>query len=279
MKITVVLSVFFSTLAAQAFIGNLDHKPCSVIYQEPGGVVLETTSEVGGLSFENCEGCDSLVINRYFAKGIEKLKNNFGLKDQETAAIYDFDNNCSVLIRTLGSKVTVLGSYGSSGGRGGVSNTPKSGGTTGGVHRTFLGSHEEARIASSPLNMNLDPGKTGYVAGPVIPTTGLQDWVTDFVLTRFIRLRGLEPALNSTASDRKILFHGTHEEGLLDFHESAGCIRLANHDMVEFYRELPLGSLVNVVFSDRKEKRNRIRNRAIPYNEAGHPGLVKAGRK
>ncbi|MEN0059493.1 MAG: L,D-transpeptidase [Bdellovibrio sp.] len=271
--------VFFSPAAfAQSWIGNLQHKNCPLLYKEPQGVILKESVVLDSWAVENCRDCADVYINSYFTSGVEKLR-QFGLRDQDRAALYDYDNNCVFLIQTSGRKVNILASYGASGGRGGVSNILKSGSTSGGVHRTFLGAQEESRIRHSSLNMNLDPGKSGYIASSVLPTTGYQDWQTDFVLTRFIRLKGLEPELNSNSMERKILFHGTHEEGLLDYHESAGCIRMANYDILDFYQHLPLGSLVNVVSSSRKEKRHRIpRNKVIVYDETQHPGLKRAGR-
>lgn len=276
---TVLTTSLFLGLGAKADIGNLEHKPCTTKYVEKQGQVLQTTVQYNNWLVANCLDCTPAVINPYFIAGVEKLK-QFGLKDQENAAIYDFDNNCVFVVSTNGSKIDVIRSYGASGGRGGVSNTPRSGGTTGGVHRTYLGAQEKTRIENAPLNLNLDPYKSGYKQSTVIPTTGLQDWETDFVLTRFIRLRGLEPQLNSTAMDRKILYHGTHEEGLLGYHESAGCIRMANKDVLEFYDLVPLGSLSNTVFSERGERRQRVpRSQVIRYDESKHPGLVKAGTK
>lgn len=56
----------------------------------------------------------------------------------------------------------------------------------------------------------------------------------DLILSRILRLDGLEPA-NANTFDRYIYIHGTNHEAQLGCPASAGCIRLANPAMIELF--------------------------------------------
>lgn len=56
----------------------------------------------------------------------------------------------------------------------------------------------------------------------------------DLVLTRIIRISGLEPE-NANTFDRYIYFHGTNQEDKLGEPASCGCIRLSNSDIIELH--------------------------------------------
>jgi len=56
----------------------------------------------------------------------------------------------------------------------------------------------------------------------------------DLVLTRIIRMEGLDEE-NRNTMDRFVYIHGTNHEELLGQPASWGCVRLANADMVELY--------------------------------------------
>ncbi len=61
----------------------------------------------------------------------------------------------------------------------------------------------------------------------------------DYVLTRILWLRGLEPGINAgpgiDSYQRTIYLHGTNQEHLLGQPASHGCIRLSNRDIMELY--------------------------------------------
>ncbi|MES2924361.1 MAG: HAD-IB family phosphatase [Verrucomicrobiota bacterium] len=57
---------------------------------------------------------------------------------------------------------------------------------------------------------------------------------SDLVLSRILRLDGLEPA-NANTFDRYIYIHGTNEEDQLGNPSSHGCIRLGNAAMIELF--------------------------------------------
>ena len=59
----------------------------------------------------------------------------------------------------------------------------------------------------------------------------------DLILSRILRLAGLEPGLNQGAGidsyDRYIYIHGTNHEQHLGTPASHGCIRMANRDIIK----------------------------------------------
>lgn len=81
----------------------------------------------------------------------------------------------------------------------------------------------------------------------------------DLVLTRVIRISGLEPG-NANTFDRFIYFHGTNREDLLGTPSSCGCIRLSNQDIIELHDRVepgmevvilpPLGKRGKLIFFD-----------------------------
>lgn len=76
----------------------------------------------------------------------------------------------------------------------------------------------------------------------------------DLVLTRIIRISGLEPE-NANTFDRFIYFHGTNREDLLGTPASCGCIRLSNRDIVELHDLVEPGMEVVILPPTRKRGR------------------------
>jgi lipoprotein-anchoring transpeptidase ErfK/SrfK len=56
----------------------------------------------------------------------------------------------------------------------------------------------------------------------------------DLVLTRILRLDGLDPA-NANTLERYIYIHGTNREDLVGQPAGHGCVRLRNDDMIELF--------------------------------------------
>ena len=202
----------------------------------------------------NCSGCNPVPVENYVVKGALRLKNEFKVRDGEIAVIYDYNANY-VHVITLESgtrtRVQIQKSYRSSGGRGGVSNRVKSGGTPAGAHVIYRKQGDGFRVGQT-----FDASKYGYQETVLTPTTGYQDWESDIVMTRILRLRGLEGELNNNSDKRSILFHGTAEEGLIGYDESAGCIRLSNLDVVDLFDRVKVGTLAIMV--NKHPRSNRI---------------------
>ncbi|MCK5918484.1 MAG: L,D-transpeptidase [Cocleimonas sp.] len=73
----------------------------------------------------------------------------------------------------------------------------------------------------------------------------------DNVTTRILWLSGLEKGENKGGNvdsyRRYIYIHGTDEEGRLGSPASHGCIRMNNKDVINFYQNVPVGTLVVIV--------------------------------
>lgn len=114
-------------------------------------------------------------------------------------------------------------------------------GAAAGSGRTPPGRHRVARLFGHAAALGQVFVSRRAVPGLVIPRA---DWRAaggpDYVLTRILWLDGLEPGVNRgpgiDSHDRYIYVHGTNQEQLLGTPASHGCIRMANVDVVEFFR-------------------------------------------
>lgn len=74
------------------------------------------------------------------------------------------------------------------------------------------------------------------------------DHETNLITTRILRLRGLEPGVNLGGEvdtyDRYVYIHGTNQEDRLGTPQSAGCILLANLDLIALYDQVRPGDPV-----------------------------------
>ena len=70
----------------------------------------------------------------------------------------------------------------------------------------------------------------------------------DWILTRILRLSGLEPGRNQGGTvdsfNRTIYIHGTPDDVELGFPGSHGCIRMNNCDITELYEQVHCGTRV-----------------------------------
>ena len=77
-----------------------------------------------------------------------------------------------------------------------------------------------------------------------------QHSLTDNITSRILWLNGLEKGINQGAGvdthERFIYIHGTDEEGRLGSPVSHGCIRMGNHDVIELYSKVNIGTLVAI---------------------------------
>lgn len=193
----------------------------------------------------NCKGCSRVPFGVHTVAGAVRLARNFGLNGGAVAVIHDYSSNYTHVVSIEAGervKVGILRSFRTSGGRGGISNKIGSGGTPPGAH---IITHKQGQEFKK--GQTFDAGKYGFQETILTPTTGRENWEHDFILTRILRLKGIEGGLNDNSVKRGIFFHGTVEEGLLGFDESAGCIRLGNDDVVEFFNLVKVGMIVLIV--------------------------------
>ena len=75
-----------------------------------------------------------------------------------------------------------------------------------------------------------------------------EDTDDDYVTSRIMWLDGEEDGLNKGGNvdsfRRYIYIHGTHEEGLIGTKASHGCIRMFNHDVIELFNLVNIGTKV-----------------------------------
>ncbi len=73
----------------------------------------------------------------------------------------------------------------------------------------------------------------------------------DYILTRILRLEGLEPGVNKgegiDSFQRYIYIHGTKEEGLVGQPVSRGCIRMRNKEVIELFELVTEGTPVKII--------------------------------
>lgn len=74
---------------------------------------------------------------------------------------------------------------------------------------------------------------------------------TNLITSRILWLRGLEPGINLGGEvdtrERYIYIHGTHHEDRLGGPQSAGCVHMANLDLIDLFEEVRVGDQVMIV--------------------------------
>jgi lipoprotein-anchoring transpeptidase ErfK/SrfK len=79
-------------------------------------------------------------------------------------------------------------------------------------------------------------------------TAGMED--ENQILTRILRLRGLEPGINAGPSidsyDRYIYIHGTNREDKIGAPFSHGCVCMRNDDIITLYDMVEVGTYVYI---------------------------------
>lgn len=77
------------------------------------------------------------------------------------------------------------------------------------------------------------------------PSNPLWESDQDLVLTRILWLEGLD-AENRNTKERLIYLHGTNQERFIGTPASHGCVRLLNHDIIELFDLVDLGTKVQI---------------------------------
>ena len=112
-------------------------------------------------------------------------------------------------------------------------------GSTPGSYRTPVGLFEIPSMHGDKEPVGrvfVNAEATKGIAAIYVDSTDVDE---DKVLTRVIKLRGLENGINTgpgyNTYSRKIYIHGTPEEGLVGIPASHGCIRMLNHDVIDLF--------------------------------------------
>lgn len=111
-----------------------------------------------------------------------------------------------------------------------------------GSKRTPLGRFEVAEIVGHglPIGAKL---KSRVPTGEVVPVNAPG---RDNIVTRVVRLRGMEPG-NKNALDRCIYFHGTTNEASLKTPASYGCVRMRSWQIARMCNWAQIGARVDIV--------------------------------
>lgn len=98
---------------------------------------------------------------------------------------------------------------------------------------TPLGLHRVVKV----IGRSAAPGQPFESRRPVgapLPPDAWRNGEGDKILSRILWLDGVEPGLNHNSHSRYIYIHGTHREDLLGAPASRGCVRMANHTLIEW---------------------------------------------
>ena len=106
-------------------------------------------------------------------------------------------------------------------------------------HRTPLGWHRVKERYGADAAPGQHFAARRPAGRPLPPSEWRAENSADRVLSRILRLDGLEPGLNYgpgiDSFERCIYIHGTNQEQLLGRPASHGCIRMANRDVIELF--------------------------------------------
>jgi lipoprotein-anchoring transpeptidase ErfK/SrfK len=132
----------------------------------------------------------------------------------------------------------VAGEYPVSTSRLGTGNVEGSLKTPTGIHRV-VEKYGGGAPAGQVFKDRLDTGVTWT------PADGVAE---DLVLSRILRLEGLEPGVNRgpgiDSYDRYIYIHGTNKEHLVGTPNSHGCVCMTNTDVIDLFNHVPEGAIV-----------------------------------
>lgn len=117
-----------------------------------------------------------------------------------------------------------------------------------GSEQTPLGWHKiRAKIGekSPPNTVFVGRRQTGELYSPLLKTL-FPD--RDWILTRIFWLSGLEVGKNRLGNvdtmQRYVYIHGTPDEVPMGAPGSRGCIRMRNHDIIDLFNDVPVGTKI-----------------------------------
>lgn len=109
-------------------------------------------------------------------------------------------------------------------------------------YKTPLG---ELRVCDK-IGGDLPPGAVIHHRSPTGEVLPVNAPGRDPIVTRVIWLDGLE-AQNRNARSRGIYIHGTPQESAIGKPMSWGCIRMRSKDVIKFFDEIPVGTMVSII--------------------------------
>ena len=135
-----------------------------------------------------------------------------------------------------------------------ISSSKHGHGQSEGSYQTPLGAHHVHSI----IGLN-QPIFTQFSARePIMHHASCPDSTEDLILSRIIRLKGLEDGYNAghdqnlkcvDSFHRYIYIHGTNQENLIGRKASIGCIRMLNHDIISLCHQISINEKVHIACS------------------------------
>jgi lipoprotein-anchoring transpeptidase ErfK/SrfK len=134
-----------------------------------------------------------------------------------------------------------------------ISTSKKGPGQHSGSWKTPIGLHKVCeKIGDGVPNYAIFKGR--QFTGTVWPKhTPKHLHLKDYIVTRILRLEGLEKGVNKgqnkkgilvDSKERDIYIHGTTMEWKLGYPSTIGCIHMKSKDIVKLFNEVPVGTLV-----------------------------------
>lgn len=156
----------------------------------------------------------------------------------------------SIVVSISLQQLTLLNAAGQIIQRYSVSSAKNGVGQERGSYKTPLGKHViRAKIgADQPVNtVFVRRRPTGEIYTPELAARHPgRDWI----LTRILWLSGCEPGFNRLGSvdtmHRYIYIHGSPDSAQMGQPGSIGCIRMHNHDLLDLYERVPVGTAVAI---------------------------------
>jgi lipoprotein-anchoring transpeptidase ErfK/SrfK len=131
-----------------------------------------------------------------------------------------------------------------------ISTAAKGLGSRSGSHKTPSGAHRISTKVGSTAKRGAVFEKLRNTGRIATIHTSPAPGVTALILTRILRLDGLEPGNNKGGNvdtfNRAIYFHGTNKEGNLGRRASHGCIRMNNDEIIKLFSQIPVDTLVYI---------------------------------
>ena len=135
-----------------------------------------------------------------------------------------------------------------------ISSSKYGSGQSEGSQQTPLGIHQVHSI----IGLN-QPIYTQFISRePVTHYSSCPVSSNDLILSRIIRLEGLEEGFNAGCDQhhknvdsfkRYIYIHGTNQESLIGRKASIGCIRMLNHDIITLCNQITINEQVQIAHS------------------------------
>lgn len=120
-----------------------------------------------------------------------------------------------------------------------------------GSGQTPLGHHEIAQRIGGECPLNAVFVAREWTHEIYTPELAEQHPERDWILSRILRLRGLEAGFNRDGDvdsyARYIYIHGTPDSEPMGVAQSHGCIRMRNQDVIELFEQVGVGTRVEIV--------------------------------